>query len=208
MGAASMASMPTAGRPPAPAQRHNGSPPYGGPPVGRPPAELLPVPQYPEWPATSTDDTAEMPIYREMEATWFRGNHSMPMSGPPAVDASGWVDTRPQAGQQWGATTVSAPRRAPAAPPPPRGGGWHTAADEGWRAARSAAEAPVRTQTRNGLPKRVPQAQLVPGGVEGSAATKTAQRTPEDVRGLLSAYHRGVQRGRGIEPSNSGKANS
>jgi hypothetical protein len=25
------------------------------------------------------------------------------------------------------------------------------------------------------------------------------QRTPDDVRGLLSAYHRGVQRGRGID---------
>jgi hypothetical protein len=35
----------------------------------------------------------------------------------------------------------------------------------------------------------------VPGGVD-KAATTTQRRTPEGVRGLLSAYHRGVQRGR------------
>jgi hypothetical protein len=38
-------------------------------------------------------------------------------------------------------------------------------------------------------------AQLVPGGVEKGAAS-VQRRTPEAVRGLLSAYHRGVQRGR------------
>jgi hypothetical protein len=83
---------------------------------------------------------------------------------------------------------------------PSRGRGWQTAADEGWRAAQSAADAPVRTQTRGGLPKRVPQAQLVPGGVT-SAPAAAAHRSPDDVRGLLSAYHRGVQRGRGLEDS-------
>jgi hypothetical protein len=49
--------------------------------------------------------------------------------------------------------------------------------------------------TRSGLPKRVPQAQLVPGGVE-DAGRNTNRRSPDEVRGLLSAYHRGVQRGR------------
>ncbi|HLT12281.1 MAG TPA: hypothetical protein VK028_15995 [Micromonosporaceae bacterium] len=46
-----------------------------------------------------------------------------------------------------------------------------------------------------GLPRRVPMAQLVPGGVE-TAAVRSERRTPESVRGLLSAYTRGVQRGR------------
>jgi hypothetical protein len=49
--------------------------------------------------------------------------------------------------------------------------------------------------TQTGLPKRVPMAQLVPGAVE-KPTTPVQRRTPEAVRGLLSAYHRGVQRGR------------
>ena len=58
----------------------------------------------------------------------------------------------------------------------------------------------VDTTTTAGLPKRTPMAQLVPGGVDrgGNPAQK---RTPEGVRGLLSAYHRGVQRGRTKEQS-------
>jgi len=58
-----------------------------------------------------------------------------------------------------------------------------------------AVEVTVDQKTQAGLPKRVPMAQLVPGGVE-KATTSVQRRTPEAVRGLLSAYHRGVQRGR------------
>jgi hypothetical protein len=59
----------------------------------------------------------------------------------------------------------------------------------------AAAEPVDAGTTRSGLPKRVPQAQLVPGGVQGGSRTQQ-RRTPDEVRGLLSAYHRGVQRGR------------
>jgi hypothetical protein len=54
---------------------------------------------------------------------------------------------------------------------------------------------PAAGTTRSGLPKRVPQAQLVPGGVDSGPRTQH-RRSPDEVRGLLSAYHRGVQRGR------------
>lgn len=73
--------------------------------------------------------------------------------------------------------------------------GWQTAADDGWRAASAATDVPVEATTQTGLPKRVPMAQLVPGGVERPTSS-VQRRTPEAVRGLLSAYHRGVQRGR------------
>ena len=59
----------------------------------------------------------------------------------------------------------------------------------------AAAEPTVSDTTRSGLPKRVPQAQLVPGGVQSSPRNQN-RRSPDEVRGLLSAYHRGVQRGR------------
>ncbi|MER7415402.1 nitrate- and nitrite sensing domain-containing protein [Micromonospora peucetia] len=83
--------------------------------------------------------------------------------------------------------------------------GWQTSADDGWRAASAATEVPVVATTSTGLPKRTPMAQLVPGAVEKPTAS-VQRRTPEGVRGLLSAYHRGVQRGR-TNPSDSNPTN-
>jgi signal transduction histidine kinase len=80
---------------------------------------------------------------------------------------------------------------------------WKTAADDGWQRAMAAAEPVDAGTTRSGLPKRVPQAQLVPGGVQTGPRNQN-RRSPDEVRGLLSAYHRGVQRGRtdgGAEPA-------
>ncbi|MFI6760263.1 nitrate- and nitrite sensing domain-containing protein [Micromonospora sp. NPDC050417] len=84
-------------------------------------------------------------------------------------------------------------------------GGWQTAADDGWRAASAATAVPVAETTQKGLPKRVPMAQLVPGAVE-KPSVSVQRRTPEAVRGLLSAYHRGVQRGR-TNPSDDPSTN-
>jgi hypothetical protein len=77
---------------------------------------------------------------------------------------------------------------------------WRTAADDGWRAASRVADFAVQERTPAGLPKRQPMAQLVPGGVEKGPSTAAQRRSPEAVRGLLSAYHRGVQRGREQTP--------
>jgi hypothetical protein len=76
---------------------------------------------------------------------------------------------------------------------------WRTAADDGWsRVDNAFADTVVDETTSAGLPKRRPMERLVPGSVEESQETVSAQkRNPEGIRGLLSAYHRGVQRGRG-----------
>ncbi|MDG4828469.1 nitrate- and nitrite sensing domain-containing protein [Solwaraspora sp. WMMD1047] len=224
----------------------------------------------PATPAPRAEDPREAPIFREMEAVWFRSHGSdsteiftMPTAGypppassaPPAqsmAPAAAAPDRAPTAGRTalpvrtpQSAAMSSAPAQPPAAyapppaayappptayapprtappataPPPaappsdvpparqpaargPSSGGdvWRTAADEGWARATRAAEPTAAGTTRSGLPKRVPQAQLVPGGVE-TKARETSRRTPDEVRGLLSAYHRGVQRGRsaGVE---------
>ncbi|MFI7607072.1 nitrate- and nitrite sensing domain-containing protein [Micromonospora sp. NPDC049366] len=98
------------------------------------------------------------------------------------------------------ATAESLPRR-----PQQETNGWQTAADDGWRAASAATDVPVQGTTSTGLPKRTPMAQLVPGAVE-KPSTSVQRRTPESVRGLLSAYHRGVQRGR-TQPSDGNPTN-
>src|SRR5439155_2066851 len=119
----------------------------------------------PAWPAAEPDpeDTREMPIYRELQSSWF-GDEAPPPERPAAV-------VRP-------------------------GAMWSTGADAGWRAAAMAAAPPAGGTTPSGLPKRIAQAQLVPGGVDTDLAEGLAVRTPESVRGLLSAYNRGVQHAR------------
>ncbi|HWS38214.1 MAG TPA: nitrate- and nitrite sensing domain-containing protein [Actinoplanes sp.] len=148
------------------------------------------------------------PIQVEMQQPWFPGatpggwngmptaGYAPPIAGRAAVPVSGV----PVSGASVGGIPVSAPpMEAPArSVPKPRPAAedrWRTRADDGWQLARAAAEPKDGGSTRSGLPKRVPQAQLVPGGVD---TTPRAQhrRNPDEVRGLLSAYHRGVQRGR------------
>jgi hypothetical protein len=100
---------------------------------------------------------------------------------------------------QWPAAAAQRPaaaaQRPAAAAQRPAAADWRTAADEGWQAASALAEDQDFTTTATGLPKRVPMSQLVPGGIE-KGTVSAHKRTPEAVRGLLSAYHRGVQRGR------------
>ncbi|MEU8183414.1 sensor histidine kinase [Micromonospora sp. NPDC049044] len=220
--------------------------------VAPPPAP--PAPPVPAAPVSSRPDfPAEAPIFREMEAVWFRshgddataiftrpkfdeppppataapadaGLRAQPSAAPAPAPARPPLPTRTPGSSntdsgtasgtsgRGGATTgglgtppsytppPAAQRAAPPAPapsaPPVNPDAWRTAADEGWsRASRAAEPAPAGT-TRSGLPKRVPQAQLVPGGIEPKSGRDRSRRTPDEVRGLLSAYHRGVQRGR------------
>jgi hypothetical protein len=173
--------------------------------------------------AVLPDETMEMPIFRELESAWFRTHRPLPVpapagvapaSAPPAGNGSQTV-TAPPAEPVY--RKAPAPTSAPPAPEPvpaaapvsgvPGGPAaerpvrptesvtWRTSADDGWRAAEALAQDQEFTMTETGLPKRVPMSQLVPGGVE-KGTTSSHRRTPEAVRGLLSAYHRGVQRGR------------
>jgi hypothetical protein len=163
------------------------------------------------------DETMELPIFRELESAWFRTRRSASDEALPAAHVSPAapaprLDTARPAAQPAKTTTgggsPATPAREPdreavpaaAAAPAARSTerptqAWQTAADDGWRAASAAADVPVNETTSAGLPKRTPMAQLVPGGIDkGEKAVQ--RRTPEGVRGLLSAYHRGVQRGR------------
>ncbi|MEU5782713.1 sensor histidine kinase [Micromonospora lupini] len=245
---------PGAVAPPAPP-----APPVRPAPPAMPPTPAAPVSTRPEFPA-------EAPIFREMEAVWFRshgddataiftrpqfdtppapvdagpratnGGQQATASAPPTAPVRPPLPTRtPGSSEGTGAQSVgsmdgfagantggrgastpkpppsyapppaarTAPAAAPApaatastAPPATDSEAWRTAADEGWSLASRAAEPAAAGTTRSGLPKRVPQAQLVPGGIEPKGGRDRSRRTPDEVRGLLSAYHRGVQRGR------------
>ncbi|MEV6928473.1 nitrate- and nitrite sensing domain-containing protein [Dactylosporangium sp. NPDC051485] len=180
------------------------------------------------------DETMELPIFRELESAWFTTKWTPPVDEPvQAAPAPAQPAPSPSPSARPVEVTYS---EAPSPYVPPqrfetrspgeasRGSAdrassgspvnWHTAADEGWQAAAAIAEAQEFATTDIGLPKRVPMSQLVPGGVEKNP-TAAHKRTPESVRGLLSAYHRGVQRGRTRsddsktpEPTSAGPQNS
>jgi signal transduction histidine kinase len=135
-----------------------------------------------------------------------------PSYGSPAYGAQAPVSGQPSYGAQ---APVEAPTDAHGfsfwtTPPDPGNGGpaggysaaaagWQTPADAGWQAAAAAARAVPQDTTRIGLPKRVPQAQLVPGSVDTTATAPPPRRSAEGARGLLTSYQRGVQRGRQSE---------
>ncbi len=170
------------------------------------------------------DETMELPIFRELESAWFRTQGgapaptiSAPSNGiptdspvteapPPMPEPVVQSGERPAVPAEPSAPAEPLPPRRAEVPPEPAPVGaavtWHTAADEGWQAASALAEDREFTTTTTGLPKRVPMSQLVPGGVE-KGTVSAHKRTPEAVRGLLSAYHRGVQRGRSTKAGDS-----
>ncbi len=141
----------------------------------------------------SAVDAAGRPA--QQTSTGTTGNAPMAET-PTAAGASGGNGAAASGGPRPGATE-SQPSYRPASPE----SAWQTAADDGWRAATAASRAATTGTTQTGLPKRTPMAQLVPGAVE-KPTTSVQRRNPESVRGLLSAYHRGVQRGRS-HPSDS-----
>jgi signal transduction histidine kinase len=98
-----------------------------------------------------------------------------------------------------GKTFTNGARSAPAPSP-----AWTSPADEGWRAARAVTSPAAGTRTRAGLPKRVPNANLVPGSVHQAEAEGTSPRSAEEVRDRLTGFQRGVREGRAATPGSQG----
>jgi hypothetical protein len=81
--------------------------------------------------------------------------------------------------------------------------GWTSPADEGWRAAQAVNSPKAADRTRSGLPKRVPNANLVPGSVRNTEADDDASsRSADEVRDRLTGFQRGVREGRAATPRN------
>jgi hypothetical protein len=152
--------------------------------------------------AYSNDLTMELPIFRELESAWFASGESS-VSDTTEARSGSWSTEATGASAMVGSTRASGgagwSERTGGSEGVRRSGdevSWRSIADDGWRAAAAATQPQDGGTTDNGLPRRVPMAQLVPGGVETPAGVSD-RRTPDSVRGLLSAYTRGVQRGRG-----------
>ena len=77
--------------------------------------------------------------------------------------------------------------------------GWVSPADEGWRAAEVVSTPSSGGVTSAGLPKRVPQANLVPGAVgaaAGASSPAAPARSAAATRDRFASFQRGVRQGR------------
>jgi signal transduction histidine kinase len=129
-------------------------------------------------PPPTVPEENRLPIFESVESDWFRrGRH----------------------GGDW-AATVSGAATVPAS------AGWSSPADKGWQAAE-VAQAPVSSgTTRAGLPKRVPKANLVPGGVTmPTGPAPTTPRSATEARHRLASFQQGIRDGRAATPPDFGQ---
>ena len=75
---------------------------------------------------------------------------------------------------------------------------WSSIADSGWRAAEQAARPAVGDETKAGLPKRVPQANLVPGSPLRDERPLHIVRDAANLAANTMGYFRGWRRGQEI----------
>ena len=75
-------------------------------------------------------------------------------------------------------------------------GSWASAADEGWRAAEAVSTPMSAGLTEAGLPKRVPQANLVPGTAGTETTVPAPARSAAATRERLASFQRGIREAR------------
>jgi signal transduction histidine kinase len=110
-----------------------------------------------------------LPIFESVESDWFRrGRHHAPATAPDEDDV------------------------------PEIAAGWSTPVDEGWRAAEAAESPTSAGVTSAGLPKRVPQANLVPGAAAEDERTRLPDlvRSAAATRQRMTSFQRGSRQGR------------
>lgn len=169
----------------------------------RPASESLPIDE---------DDvpTKRLPIYQSVVSRWFNAEDEHELLGE---------SRQPAAPPREEPVAEQAPERQPEPEPEPavdEAGSeepveelsWHSVADEGWQAARALLDKKSEEVTSAGLPKRVPNAYLVPGSVSapepGSFVDKTAgkpgqsaiARSATAARDRMVSFQRGYTSGR------------
>ena len=121
---------------------------------------------------------------------------------PPAVtlgEGKGPLPIFESVESDWFRRSRHSPARTAAAVDSTRSASWTSAADEGWRAAEAVSKPASGGATLSGLPKRVPQANLVPGTVraDGEAVPPPSPvRSAAATRDRFASYQRGVQQAR------------
>jgi signal transduction histidine kinase len=133
-------------------------------------------------PAEHVATENRLPIFEAVESDWFRRGRS---------GLGGWPGP-----QESGGTQEMAPMPEVA---------WTTPSDHGWEAAAAVSSPATGGTTSAGLPKRVPQANLVPGTAAPEPILPAPTRSAAVTRDRFSSFQRGSKEGRAAAGSeNSG----
>jgi hypothetical protein len=201
-----------------------------------PPEEPPPPPPRAEevGPSALEDDvpTRRLPIYQSVLSRWFSEGDDSTADPVPAQSEGADPNLPPLTGYD---EPIAEPVREPVAEPVavrhpepadelqptaatrhpllPPDDGWHSASDDGWSKAQSLLEAKNEEITTAGLPKRVPNAYLVPGSINSPSTDAPAQnnfadntagmpgtgaitRSASAARSRMASFQRGYTSGR------------
>ncbi|MFF4600452.1 nitrate- and nitrite sensing domain-containing protein [Amycolatopsis sp. NPDC001319] len=183
------------------------------------------VPEVPP-PTAAETTIENTPIFDEMLSAWFRSpappaDETAAKTGPDQSTAEktektakpgesgedtgqAGAKTEPKAGEQPPADVAKPePGVAPVTTPEQDERNWDFASDENWRTVQAVSQVEPTAFTKAGLPRRRRGEQLMPGSAtpDELPAAESAKpglpvRDPADVRGRLTSFQRGVNRGR------------
>jgi signal transduction histidine kinase len=146
-----------------------------------------------------------LPIFEAVESDWFRrGRSGVPAGGArggsagPDADSGRWP-TGPDGDSGRWPTVVSAPEPAPEVDVSWRA----SAADQGWEAAAAVSSPSTGGTTEAGLPKRVPNANLVPGAAPPEDVAPVPARSATATRDRFASFQRGIREGRAAASNES-----
>jgi hypothetical protein len=152
----------------------------------------------PAAPASSAPgETNGLPLSGAPLGTAAAGSHGTGSASPDVIvpPAERHADTRrlpifDEMESRWFGAGWAGPGRTEA------GSHWTSPADAGWQAAQ-AAEVPTSAgSTPEGLPRRMPAANLIPGAIPSTPPSAPPTRSAAEVRDRLTGFQRGVSEGR------------
>ncbi|WP_157606550.1 nitrate- and nitrite sensing domain-containing protein [Saccharomonospora cyanea] len=158
--------------------------------------------------------TRRLPIYQSVLSRWFSEEEPLEPDTAVETDGEAWgaepgsvsdPDTGTTAGV---AMNGDAEERTDDTRGSAKDAGWHSVSDTGWQAAHALLEDKHEEITPAGLPKRVPNAYLVPGSVSpsrgnafadttvGEPGRSAVARSAEAARNRMKSFQRGYTSGR------------
>ncbi len=153
-------------------------------------------------PAEHVATENRLPIFEAVESDWFRrGRSGVAAAGAGLGGLSGPARQARAPGGASSGDAGDADASWPSQPgtaemPEPEVTWAASAADQGWEAAAAVSSPSTGGTTSAGLPKRVPQANLVPGTASPEPIAPVPARSASATRDRFASFQRGIREGR------------